>query len=285
MSAVAMIDRPLTHLQAWIDALADADIPVLPSTALRIAELHELEEARGTVDAHLLAQDLGGDPLMTLKVLVHVSRYCTQLSIEPPETLTGAIVMLGIGPFFKAFSQPSRTDEWFAGRPEALAGLESVLRRARRAAHFAYSFALHRQDEDAAIIHEAALLHGFAEMMLWCHAPALAQEVARRLAADHTLRSADVQQAVLGVQLGDLAPALMRRWQLPDLLVRCTDDRHANHPQVRTVMLSVRIARHTQYGWLAEHAHAALPDDVADVARLLTLSHEAALRKLQELDD
>ncbi|RZL11663.1 MAG: HDOD domain-containing protein [Rubrivivax sp.] len=280
-----MIDRALPHLQAWTDALAEADIPVLPSTALRIAELQALEEAKGTVDAHLLSQDLGGDPLMTLKVLVHVSRYCTRLSVEPPETLTGAILMQGIGPFFTAFGQPARVDEWLADHPEAMDGLQAVLRRSRRAAHFAYSFALHRQDEDAVIVHGAALLHDFAEMLLWCHAPALAQALSQRLAEDHTLRSADVQRELLGVELGDLAQALMRRWQLPDLLVRCTDDRHAHHPQVRTVMLSVRIARHTQYGWLEEHTQASLPDDVAEVAQLLTLSNDAALRKIQDLDD
>lgn len=280
-----MIERALPNLQAWIEALAEADIPVLPATTLRMAELHALEEAKGIVDAHMLSQDLNSDPLMTLKVLVHVSKYCTRLSVEPPETLTGAIVMQGIGPFFAAFSQPVSINDWFAGRPQALEGLHMVLRRSRRAAHFAYSFALHRQDEDAVIIHEAAMLHDFAEMLLWCHAPALAQEVAEQLAQDHTRRSADVQRSVLGIELGDLAQALMRRWQLPDLLVRCTDDRHAHHPQVRTVMLSVRIARHTQYGWLETHSQAALPDDVADLAQLLTLSNEAALRKVQDLDD
>lgn len=280
-----MIDRPLPTLQDWIDALAEADIPVLPDTVFGIAELQALEEAKGNVDARLVTHDLGHDPLMTLKVLAHVSRYCTRLSIEPPETLTGAILMLGIGPFFEAFSQPVGIDTWLADHPKAVEGLQLVLRRSRRAAHFAYSFALHRQDEDAAVIHEAALLHGFAEMMLWCHAPLLAQEIARRLEADHTLRSADVQKDVLGVEISDLSQGLMRRWQLPDLLIRTMDDRHARHPQVRTVMLAVRIARHTQYGWLEAHAHAALPDDVADLAQLLTLSDEAALRKVQALDD
>ena len=280
-----MIDQALPNLSAWLNALVDADIPVLPATALNIAALHEQEEAKGNVDAHLLSQEINSDPLMTLKVLVHVSRYCTRLNIEPPESLTGALLMLGIGPFFKAFATLPTTEAWFAERPQALDGLNKVLHRARRAAHFAYSFALHRQDEDAVIIHEAAMLHGFVDMMLWCHAPRLAQTLAEQLEQDTALRSVDAQKEVLGVRLADLAPALMRAWQLPDLLIRCTDDRHARHPQVRTVMLAVRVARHTQYGWDNPHAEAALPDDVADVAELLTLSPEAAYRKIHDLDE
>lgn len=280
-----MIDRALPDLPAWLHALVDADIPVLPATALELGTLHAQEEAKGNVDAHLLSREISADPLMTLKVLVHVSRYCTRLNIEPPETLTGAILMLGIEPFFKAFATPPTTDTWFAGQPQALEGLNKVVRRARRAAHFAYSFALHRQDEDAVIIHEAAMLHGFVDMMLWCHAPRLAQTLADELEQDTALRSSEAQQAILGVRIADLAPALMRAWQLPDLLIRCTDDRHARHPQVRTVMLAVRVARHTQYGWDNPHAEAALPDDVADVADLLTLSPEAAYRKIHDLDE
>lgn len=280
-----MIGRPLPTLAAWLKALVDADIPVLSNTALALAELRQLEDSKGTVDAHMIAHDLGSDPLLALKVLVHVSRYCTRLSVEPPETLTGAIVMQGIEPFFAAFSGSVTVDDWLGAHQGAQQGLMAVIRRSRRAAHFAYSFALHRQDEDAVIVHDAAMLHSFAEMLLWCHAPALAQRIADRLAADHTLRSSDVQREELGVVLGDLAQSLMRAWQLPSLLIRCTDDRHTEHPQVRNVMLAVRLARHTQYGWDDPHAVAALPDDVADIAQLLTLSPQAALRKIRDLDD
>lgn len=279
-----MILAPLPSLSAWVNAFEEADIPVLPESVADVAQLRQIEEARGTMDAHTLAESLGNDPLMTLKVLVHVSRYCTRMSVEPPETLLSALVMQGIGPFFSAFEHMASTDEVLADRPEAIQGLRQVLRRARRAAHFSMGFALKRQDEDATIIQAAALLHDFAEMLLWCHAPDLALEIATRLKTDHTLRSADVQRAVLGIRLSDLAQDLMRRWQLPDMLVHCTDERLANDPKVRSVKLGVRIARHTQHGWDDPHALAALPDDTADVARLLTLAPDAALRLIQGLD-
>lgn len=280
-----MIQQPLPTLAAWVEAFVNADIPILPESASEIALMREIEETRGDMDAHTLAESLDNDPLTTLKVLVHVSRYCTSLSIEPPETLVGAIVMLGVGPFFNAFSTPLDVETCLAHRPDAVEGLARVVRRSRRAAHFALGFALKRQDKDVVVIQEAALLHAFAEMLLWCHAPTLMLEVTNRLKADHTLRSATVQKDVLGIHIDDLAQELMRRWQLPDLLIHCSDHRLINDPRVRTVTLGVRIARHTQHGWDDPHCLAALPDDASDVGQLLNIAPEAAHRLIRGLDD
>jgi HD-like signal output (HDOD) protein len=279
-----MLEQPLRDLDAWCRHLVQAELPVMQDSIDEIALLAEAEEARGNVDAHTLAQAVGGDPLMTLRVLVHVSRLCTRKGAEPPETLTGALVMLGIAPFFRAFADLPGLQTHLTEHPEALEGLQRTLVRARRAAHHAYHWALHRQDEDAEIIYQATLLHDVAELMMWCHAPRLMLQVERQLAADHTLRSGDVQQAMLNVNLSDLSQALMRQWHLPGLLIEVTDDRHAEHPRVRTVMLAMRLARHTQYGWLTPNAQAALPDDIQDIARLLNLSSQAALRKVQDTD-
>jgi HD-like signal output (HDOD) protein len=279
-----MIQQPLPSLAAWVNAFANADIPILPESVAEIALLREIEEARSNVDAHTIAESLCNDPLMTLKVLVHVSRYCTRLSVEPPETLVGAIVMLGVGPFFSAFSDATDVATRLQDRPEALEGLNQVVKRSRRAAHFAQGFALKRQDQDVIVIQEAALLDDFAEMLLWAKAPSLMLEVSQRLKSDHTLRSAAVQQEVLGIRIDELATELMRQWQLPDLLIHCTDQRLVNDPKVRTVTLGVRIARHTQHGWDDPHCLAALPDDARDVGQLLNISPDAAQRLIEGMD-
>lgn len=280
-----MIESPLSSLRAWTQALSDAEIPVLPGSVAELGQLHAIEEANGSIDAHTLADSFGNDPLMTLKVLVHVSRMCTRQNIEPPETLVGAIVMQGIGPFFRAFTGTPDVLTWLRPQPEALSGLLKVITRARRASNFALRFALHRQDEDVMVVQEAALLHDFAEMLLWCHAPKLALEMARRQKADFHVRSADIQNEVLGIELVDLGQSLMQNWRLPELLRQTTDDHNAHHPKVRTVMLAVRLARHTQYGWQDPHALAALPDDIADIAQLLTLSNDAARRLIEGVDN
>lgn len=270
------LHAPLPTLAAWVAHFRAAPIPVMAGTAAAIGELIDHEDA---VDAHTIAESIGADPLMTLKLLSHVgtvSRRETDV-----ETVTAALVLMGVGPFFRTFSSLITIEELLGDMPEALAGARAVIERSHRAARFALGFAAHRLDPDAAVLHEAALLHDFAELLLWCHAPGLAQEIARRQEADATLRSADVQQAVLGIDLSDLQQALMRAWRLPALLIRLGDDHHAEASQVKNVLLAVRVARHSAQGW----DNAALPDDVAAVGALLQLSGASASRLLREIDE
>lgn len=275
-----MFAQALPNLNAWTRCFAEAEIPVLPGTAEEVEMLRQVNEASDTVDAHQLAQAISGDPLMTLKVLSHVAQHRSSRLVTDTETVTAAIVLMGIGPFFRTFSQLKTIDEHLHDQPVALRGLQRVMKRAHRAANFALGFAVHRMDNDAEVVQEAALLHDFAEMLLWCHAPDLAVEIAKRQHADPTLRSAAVQRAVLNVELGELEQALMRVWRLPDLLIRITDDKHTSHPQVRTVMLAIRLARHTQSGW----DNAALPDDFADIGELLNVAPHVAQAKAIALD-
>ena len=271
------LTQPLRDLAAWTAYFRSAEIPVLASTAGAVAEMHLNEDA---VDANLIGETIAGDPLMTLRVLAHASVTRPARMLTQPETVTAAIVMMGIGPFFRAFGELHTVEERLQDIPEALEGLREVLRRAHRAANFALGFAVHRMDHDAAVIHHAALLHDFAEMLLWCHAPELALTIRRAQFADPALRSNTIQHDVLNVTLVDLQQSLMRAWRLPELLVRITDDRHAEHPTAKNVVLAIRLARHTAQGW----DNAALPDDVQDIAQLLNLSKVAAAQMVRDLD-
>jgi HD-like signal output (HDOD) protein len=263
----------------WAACFSPESLPVLGSSADALEELAANEDA---ADAHLIADTLGGDPLLTLKVLAHVGRLQHRRGRDgEAETLTAALVMLGITPFFKTFGAPSVVEDLLANRPDALEGFETVLRRARRAAKFALGFAAHRLDHDAAIIHEAALLHDFADLLLWLRAPDLALQIAARQAAEPALRSADIQRELLHIELPALQHALMQSWRLPSLLVQITDD-EAAHPstQMRNVLLAIRLARHSASGW----DNPALPDDFSDIAALLNIGVEPAMRLAREID-
>ncbi len=277
------ITQPPLDLAAWAACFDAPELPVLASTASFIEDWRLTEDA---ADAHGLAETLATDPLMMLKLLAHVAALRRGREGSEPETATEALVMLGITPFFRSFGPQPVAEDWLADNAAALAGFHQVLRRSHRAANFAMAFAVHRMDHDAAVIHEAALLHDFAELLLWLHAPALALDIQQRQQQDPGLRSAVVQRQVLGIELAELQHALMQRWRLPALLVQITDDQamaraaSGGQAQLRNVWLAIRVARHSAQGW----DNPALPDDVHDVADLLHLSPDAAQRLLLDID-
>ncbi|RQP22948.1 HDOD domain-containing protein [Piscinibacter terrae] len=271
------LTRPLRDLAAWTAFFRNAEIPVLAQSAGALEDLRAIED---DVDANLIGETFSSDPLMTLRILAHLSKHRPARVVTQPETVTASVVMMGITPFFKAFGQLASVEETLQDMPEALEGLREVLRRAHRAADFALGFAVHRLDHDAAVIHHAALLHDFAEMLLWLHAPELALRIRGAQQADPTLRSNMIQKDVLNVTLPELAHSLMLAWRLPELLMRITDDQHAEHPSARSVLLAIRLARHTAKGW----DNAALPDDIRDIATLLNISESATTALVHELD-
>lgn len=280
MPSPLRLTTPPPTLDAWVEALARAEIPVLAETAEALEHMRATED---DVDAHSLGEMIASDPLMTLKVLAHANELKRGRSaglMADPETVTAALVLMGITPFFRDFGPQPTLEAVLADHEEGLLGLSRVMQRAERASRYALGFAAHRADPDAAVIHSAALLHDFAEMLLWVHAPDLALQIARLQLDDRHLRSAVAQRQVLGVELADLEQALMKRWHLPALLARITNDRYERDPRVRCVHLAVRLARHTARGW----DDAAVPDDLRDIAELLNLSPEHTLKLLHEFD-
>lgn len=271
------LQEALPSLGAWTAAFRAAEIPVLAATAESLELMRSNEDA---FDANSIGEMIASDPLMTLKVLAHAATYHADKRQTDAETVTAAIVWMGITPFFTVFGPQPTVEEHLRLQPAALGGLQRVLRRADRAARFALGFAAHRADPDAAVIHSAACLHDFAEMLLWIHAPALALQIRQRQMMDRHLRSAAVQRELLNIELADLEQALMKAWHLPELLAHITDDKRGLDPQVQTVRLAVRLARHTADGW----DDPAVPDDLRDISQLLNLDAGATERLLHELD-
>jgi HD-like signal output (HDOD) protein len=266
-----------SNLAGWVRYFQLAEIPVMAVTANALEELRSIENE---VDARMLNEVIAADPLATLKLLAHIARHYRGHRTTDVETVSQALVLMGITPFFKAFGQQPTIEQHLDGQPEALEGLSAVIRRSHRAAKFALSFAVHRFDHDAPVIHEAALLHDFVEMLLWLYAPPLALEIQRYQTDSPTLRSVSLQKVLLGTPLSDIQHALMQIWRLPELLVNITDDRHEEATQVRNVLLAIRLARHTAKGW----DNPAVPDDVRDIAQLLTMGLGPTETLLLDLD-
>lgn len=278
-----MLAQPLPDLAAWSQYLTGRPIPVLLDTAEELSLLAEVETRHGTVDAHLIEEAVGDDPLMTLQVLAHVSRHRTDRQVTDVHTVTAAVVWMGIGPFFQTFSPLLVLDDHLDAHPGAVAEIHRLIRRSWCAARLVTEFALLHADSYASVLQKAALLHGHANLLLWCHAPALAQAVQDRCAEDPAQDSAHHERAVLNIELRALEHQLARDWGLPSLLRRLTDPDDARaqvllQPQRRLLELALTLADR-----LDREGPQATPtlEEMDELSTLLTLSTPSVQRLIE----
>lgn len=273
-----MLTHPLQDLETWVLFYSGADLPVLRHTVRQLDELRaNIDRVNGREISRVVLQD----PLMTVKVLAYIQPFAGKTLRTDITTIGSAVMMIGIEPFFEKFKDLNTIEQMLKSEPPALLGTLQLIRRVQRAAHYAHEWALWRQDLNVEEVTVAALLHDLAEILLWCFAPTLAIAIRDRQQADHALRSAAVQQEVLGIELIDLQLALCRTWHLPKLLANLIDPAHAEHPRIRNVLLAVDLARHSAHGW----SDAALPDDFAAIEKLLNLNRDALIQRLRLSDE
>jgi HD-like signal output (HDOD) protein len=276
------IELPPPDLEAWTRFFLSAELPVLAETADMIEALRRNEDA---VDAHLIAEQLGGDPLITLKLLAHASSLRARQGTSVVETPLAALVLMGITPFFRAFGPQPTAEQQLQGKPAALNMLHGLVACSRRAAYVAQELAAHRNDPDVAVIREAALLHDFARMLIVCQMPELAEQINQ---ADGALiekaEAAATERQLLGVGLADLQQALAISWRLPEVLVQMHDETQRLSSQVRNVLLAARIARLPAGIWARSPLSDALEQHLHEVEELLRLARGAALNLLRDLD-
>lgn len=269
-----MLDHPLQDLETWVLYFSGAELPILRQTARR------LEEARQNIDA-VNGRDIANivlqDPLMAVRVLAYIQPFVGKRLRSDITTIGGAVMMLGIEPFFQRFENPITIEAMLADEPQALLGVLQVIRRVQRASRYAHDWAFARHDMNPEEVALAALLHDLSEILLWCFAPRLAIRIRAMQQADRALRSATAQEQVLGIRLFDLQLALCRAWHLPELLKTLMDDAHAERPRVQNVTLAVNLARHSANGW----NDAALPDDYAAIGKLLHINPETLFARLE----
>lgn len=279
-----------SDLNAWVKRLTAAPVPVLAATAQEIARLALQEQEHDNVDAHMLAEAIAVDPLMTIRLLAHVGQRRRVAQITDAETVTASLVHMGLNPFFRHFSELPTAEERLQQHPEALESFQRVVRRCHRAARFALGFAVHRRDDDAVVVQEAALVHDFAELLVWYHEPILAATIelgpAGEVAAagDAGDRPGSRWDVPLRLDTGELGQALMRAWHMPKLLIELTDEYYCHNPLVESqrqvVQWAVRLARHTADGW----DKSSLGPDLEALSRMLHLSATAAYRLVRDID-
>ena len=258
-------------INAWIDFFGTAEIPVLKNTAREIARLKEDEDK---LSARALTASVMNDPMMVFRVLSYAQKNKSKQQLQDLLQVEQAILMMGMTSFFKNLPTNFLVEDVLKTNLTALMHLLKLIRRAHRAAHYAGEWATHLADLHAEEVLTAALLHDLAEMLMWCFAPEKMNTIHTMQHADKTLRSAVVQQQVLGFKLHDLQKELVEVFQLPPLLSKLMKDSASSEQRVRNVTLAVNLARHSGNGW----DDAALPDDYRDIAEFLRMDIDKVMR-------
>jgi HD-like signal output (HDOD) protein len=265
-----MIEQPL---EAWVAFFRDANLPVLRHT---VQEMERMRPNAENVNGRQLSATILRDPMMTLRVLAYLEANRGARQMTDITTIERAIMMIGIIPFFRDFSDLPQIEMQLRPYPQALLGILKVVNRARRAAQWARDWAIVRHDLDVDEITLAALLHDFPELLMWCFAPNLGIKVRDAQIANRNQRSAEIQGQIYGVPLFQLKMALAETWRLPKLLTQLMDNENAENPRVRNVKLAVDLARHSANSW----TDAALPDDFTGIRDLLHINQQSLVRRL-----
>ena len=268
-----MIEQPFADLDAWVAYFREANLPVLRHT---VQEMERMRANAENVNGRVLSGTILRDPMMTLRVLAYIEANRRARQTTDITTIERAIMMIGIGPFFRDFHDLPQIEEQLRPHPQVLLGLLKVVHRARRAAQWARDWAVIRHDLDVDEITLAALLHDMAELLMWCFAPKIAIQVRDAQNTHRNQRSAIIQTEIYGIPLYQLKMALAETWHLPQLLTQLMDNQHAENPRVRNVKLAVDLARHSANSW----NDPALPDDFKGIRELLRIDQPALVRRL-----
>jgi len=269
-----MIDQALPDLESWVTALSQVELPVLKRT---MTALDKMRPNAVNISSHKLSAVILQDPLMTLRVLAYLEQNRRKSQKTDITTIGRALIMIGVDPFFKTFSNLPLVEDLLKPQPQALLGLLKVISRAQKATRWAREWAIQRRDLNIEEIMAATLLHEVTEMLMWCFAPALALKMRDRLAENHKRLSHNTQEEIFGLRLENLKQALVRAWRMPQLLAELMDHANAEQPRVLNVTLAIDLARHSASNW----EDPALPDDLEAIENLLRISHKAMLERLE----
>jgi HD-like signal output (HDOD) protein len=252
----------------WISQFGLVELPVLART---VAELARMNEDLDRVTTPHLSDTVMHDPLMTFKVLRYIQQHRHRSQLVDVTTIAHALMMLGLEPFLSHFSKQPTLEARLESDPAALRGALTVVSRARHAALYARDWAVLRHDIEVDEVTTAALLHDLAELLLWCCAPRVAVLLEKAAHEEDATREG-AQRAVLGFPLISLQVELAQQWQLPGLLCRLMDERHASTPRALNVSLAVAVAHHTADSW----DEPALVEDFTAIGRLLGCGYVGA---------
>ncbi len=169
---------PLPSSAAYIDAFSRAACPSCATPCAPSRSCAAREHAPG---AREIAAVVLADPLMTLRLLTHLESNRRASQNHDITTIERAVLMLGVEPFFTAFSGLPTVEDTLAAHPEGAGrGAQADRARAPRGRRSRASSRPCGAITTSQEITVATLLHEATEIVCAIHAPTLTLEAIER---------------------------------------------------------------------------------------------------------
>lgn len=228
-------------LEAWMDALAEQELPTLDAVVREICELSENEKCRAEDLTKIILRDAD----LTSKVLRIANSVHYNPSFAPIKTVSRAIVHLGFDNLRNIALATTLIDNFLKGKPKTL--LIQSLARSFHAAVQAKAMVPFLDGDKKEQVFIAALLRNISELALISTGRKVVEDfiVARDQApqAEHSLAL-----DYLGVDTSLLSRHLIKDWALGDLLSESCENHVHSSPAARAVNLGNQISTYIQRG-------------------------------------
>ncbi len=271
-----MANQKIPSLENWPDFLSRQKLPILRATKKGILWEKEKYESGDNADSRILTKIILNDPVMTLHLLSFIHRLKAKNLRNEIRTIQSALVMIGMEPFFAQFSEMTTIESRLQYSPNALLNVFKIIQKAQRAADFAQNWAIRKNDLNLDEVRTAALLHPLAEIFIGVFFPDDLITFLKILKENPGARSRDVQKQVFGFTAFELQTLLNVHFRLPRLLQALMNEEEKNSQRAKMVYLAIRLARHSAQNW----NDSALPDDYAEIAKMLGLDLPSVLKMI-----
>lgn len=228
-------------LEAWMDALAEQELPTLDAVVREICELSENEKCRAEDLTKIILRDAD----LTSKVLRIANSVHYNPSFVPIKTVSRAIVHLGFDNLRNITLATTLIDNFLKGKPKAL--LIQSLARSFHAAVQAKAMVPFLDGNKKEQIFIAALLRNISELALISTGRKVVEDfIDARDHAPHAEHSLALDY--LGVDTSLLSRYLIKDWALGELLSEACENHVHSSSAARAVNLGNEISTYIKRG-------------------------------------
>lgn len=228
-------------LDAWMDALAEQELPTLDAVVREICNLSEDEKCRAEDLTKIILRDAD----LTSKVLRIANSVHYNPSFAPIKTVSRAIVHLGFDNLRNITLATTLIDNFLKGKPKVL--LIQSLARSFHAAVQAKAMVPFLDGDKKEQVFIAALLRNISELALISTGrPVVEAFIEARDNAPQSEHSLALEY--LGVDTSLLSRHLIKDWALGELLSEACENHVHSSPAARAVNLGNQISFYIQRG-------------------------------------